>query len=847
MKTTLLKKKIFPILIIGGLAYSGIAAILYGNNPPAAMTNAPNESNCTSCHGGSLNPTPANLTNLTLTGSFTGGGYIPDSSYSITLSYSQSGINKYGFELTALRTDNDAPVGSLTAGTGSATATQSVNGATRSYIRHTSSGTSGSGSKSWTFTWKAPSSNVDTITFYAVVNAANGNGQSSGDQIYAKEFKIPTSSLLPTAIIQTSKSTVCAGDTMTLYGSGTNSPTSYRWKFNQGFPQTVTTQNVVRSYPSVGTFSDTLWVFNAKGESKPVRHLTTVGIKPSASIPSISPGVEVCDGDSITMTANAGSGFKYDWNTGNPADTLQSLTVYKGGAYEVTVSNSNGCSRISSAVSLTFKAQPNSGLTSSTSKDTLCLGDSMFVFADTGFVNYDFFNGAIVVQSGSSNKLELNQVGTYSIKVKADNGTCKALSTATINKVFLNRLPAPIISCGNTTTNELNFHWNPIPGANSYSYTISGSGSNVSTTDTFVQITGLSFNSKQTIMVQAIGTGPCSEGLAAVHSCTTLPCSQFTYDIVISDTLACEGDSISLDINNISLTNYSVAFNGGAASSTKHLDFIADPFANVYTIDVLDLNSPTCPAFTIKDSIMIEEKVIVPIGISAAEICLGESVLISNQSFYNQYTLFVNSIFREFNSTGSFVVDGLADGDMLLVKAQGLACLQESAPQTITVNTPRKPGYTVSGNNRTWDFTDTTTGIQSRTWNFGDNSATQSTATVSHTYASNGAFDVRLITADNNGCMDSAKQTINSDNVGMMDIIMAQVKVYPNPASDFLQIESAMELDAVELWTLTGQRIAIKTNQSTKYEFELSGMAPGTYLIKLKWNDQESLVRFIKE
>lgn len=810
------------------------------------MTNAPGEGNCTSCHSGSLNPTPANLANLTLTGTFSGGGYIPDSSYSITLSYSQSGINKYGFELTTLRTDNNAPVGSFTAGTGTSTASQTVNGASRNYIRHTSAGTSGSGSRSWTFTWQAPSTNVDTISFYAIVNAANGNGQSSGDEIYAKEFKIASSSLLPTAIIQTSKSVVCAGDTMTFYGSGTNSPTSYKWKFNQGFPQTVTTQNVVRSYPFTGTFSDTLWVYNNKGESKPVRHLTTVVAKPTASISSITPGTEVCDGDSIVLTANSGSGFHYSWNTGNPADTFQSLTVFKSGSYEVTVTNSNGCERVSNPVSLNFKAIPNAGMTTNLSADTLCSGDTLIITADTGFVNYDFYNGATLLQSGSSNILQLTAVGTYAIQVEADNGTCSFLSKSVVNKEILNRLPAPIVSCGTATTDQVTFQWDTIPGANSYTYQVSGSPE-MSTTDTFVTVSGLTFNTTRSISVRAIGSGPCANGLLGQGSCTTLPCSQFTYDLVVSDSIVCEGDTVYLDVNNISLTNYTVAFNGGTAGSATSYFFLADPNTPAYTIDIVDLNSPSCPAFTINGSVTVETKVTLSVMYDATEICLGEEVQVTNQSFYNFYTAFVNNIFREAKATGSFAIDNLQDGDIILIQAQGLACLHESAPQAITVNTPREPGFTVSGSNRTWDFTDTTTLIQSRTWDFGDNSATASAASVSHTYSSNGNFNVRLYTTDNKGCIDSAQQTVNSENVGMLNIIATQVKVFPNPASDYASIESGIELDGAELWTIQGQQLAVKSDKSKNYEFSLSGLAAGTYLIKVKWEDQETVIRFIKE
>ena len=46
----------------------------------------------------------------------------------------------------------------------------SISGGTRSYMNHTSSGNSGSGSNTWIFNWTAPSTNVGPVTFYTIVN-----------------------------------------------------------------------------------------------------------------------------------------------------------------------------------------------------------------------------------------------------------------------------------------------------------------------------------------------------------------------------------------------------------------------------------------------------------------------------------------------------------------------------------------------------------------------------------------------------------------------------------------------------------------------------------------------------
>src|SRR5688572_12456895 len=87
------------------IVYASVSGVTNNGGPGAGYTNAPSESNCATggCHSQfSLNPTQANLSNMNLANTFTGGGYIPDSTYILTLSYSQSGISKYGFSITCL-------------------------------------------------------------------------------------------------------------------------------------------------------------------------------------------------------------------------------------------------------------------------------------------------------------------------------------------------------------------------------------------------------------------------------------------------------------------------------------------------------------------------------------------------------------------------------------------------------------------------------------------------------------------------------------------------------------------------------------------------------------------------
>ena len=112
----------------------------------AGYTGAPSETTCTSCHGTySLQTSGTNHSRIKLTGNFTNGGYIPDSTYKITVTYKESGKSKFGFQVTALKDQSGSyptPAGSFTskdtrtnAFTQSAqNSLNSLNAATSSYI-----------------------------------------------------------------------------------------------------------------------------------------------------------------------------------------------------------------------------------------------------------------------------------------------------------------------------------------------------------------------------------------------------------------------------------------------------------------------------------------------------------------------------------------------------------------------------------------------------------------------------------------------------------------------------------------------------------------------------------------
>lgn len=171
------------VAVLVGFLSSGQKTLASASGPSPSHTDAPGESNCTECHidfpvnSGTGKVKISGLPRI----------YYPDQQIPITVTTSQEDGVVYGFQLTAID-DQGRPAGTWTLQ--DTTQTQIVQGFVgpnlRQYVEHTFAGIVPTifGSKSWTVTWTAPPKPGGKISFHAAGNAANGNGETSGDFIY---------------------------------------------------------------------------------------------------------------------------------------------------------------------------------------------------------------------------------------------------------------------------------------------------------------------------------------------------------------------------------------------------------------------------------------------------------------------------------------------------------------------------------------------------------------------------------------------------------------------------------------------------------------------------------------
>lgn len=182
---------IISLLFVGTLAVSFIFSkgkydvYAFSTGSPGGRTDSPGDmSNCFACHTGSFNSGNAIVA---INSNDLANGYVPGQTYNIQLDVNNTNAAKVGFEVTAEKDADNSKVGTLLLN--DANQTQFVN--SNAAITHTSAGSvPSSNAKNWSFSWTAPNVAEGDITFYAAFNCANGNGTTTGDEIYTTSFTI---------------------------------------------------------------------------------------------------------------------------------------------------------------------------------------------------------------------------------------------------------------------------------------------------------------------------------------------------------------------------------------------------------------------------------------------------------------------------------------------------------------------------------------------------------------------------------------------------------------------------------------------------------------------------------
>lgn len=304
-------------------------------------------------------------------------------------------------------------------------------------------------SPGWSYKWKkngnyiagatASIYNATTSGNYKVVVTSQEGCSSTSNTI------IVTANANPTAIISANGPvTFCPGGSVTLNafpGAGI----TYQWKKNNVNISGATLPGYVAN--ANGTY--TCKMTNGNGCTSISNSITISVNTPKAKL-TLSGSATFCQGGSVILKANSGSGLTYQWLRNGATltgATDSSYTATVSGNYKVIVTNNCGSSTSPIKV-VTVNSLPTASI-SANGPTAFCTGSTVTLSANTGTgLTYAWKKNGTAISGATNANYVASTSGSYTVKVTNTNG-CTSVSNAIT--VTVNATIASITAGGPTT------------------------------------------------------------------------------------------------------------------------------------------------------------------------------------------------------------------------------------------------------------------------------------------------------------------------------------------------------------------------------------------------------------
>src|SRR5690606_2308893 len=98
-----------------------------------------------------------------------------------------------------------------------------------------------------------------------------------------------------------------------------------------------------------------------------------------------------------------------------------------------------------------------------------------------------------------------------------------------------------------------------------------------------------------------------------------------------------------------------------------------------------------------------------------------------------------------------------------------------------------------------------------------------------------------------NGCGSLPLAVEVTVSLGVQELDLAQLSYYPNPADSELNISYIEEINKVEVFTITGQKVLVKEFNSNEVKVDLSGLSSATYMVRIQTEKASQFIKIIKK
>lgn len=406
-------------------------------------------------------------------------------------------------------TDNNGCTGSTTvtvANVGGPTLITATTSATCGNSNGGASITASSGTTPYSYAWSPNVSSGDTATDIAAgtysVTVTDNNGCAAVTSVTVADTPSPTLS------VSSTQNATCGNDNgqITVTATSGVSPYSYTWSHN------ATLNAATASGLAVGAYSIT--VTDVNGCSGVANGSIANIAGPTLQEDVITPAsCGQADGSASVIATGGTTPYAYTWQPTVGSDN--SATNIAAGAYNVTVTDDNGCT-----ASLTLNVPNANGPTatiSATPSTCEAAEGSATVAASGGITPYSYtWSHDATLNNNTASGLN---PGDYICTITDANGCI-----VTIDVTVPGSIPPPVISCGAISNNSVEFIWTAVPGAVSYEITVNGTTQTVDASQLSYTVTGLALNETANISIVTVGSAVCGQSAAAVWSCQTEGC-----------------------------------------------------------------------------------------------------------------------------------------------------------------------------------------------------------------------------------------------------------------------------------------------------------------------------------
>ena len=366
----------------------------------------------------------------------------------------------------------------------------------------------------------------------------------------------------PCTATASSNAPVCAGQTVTLSGSGTG--TVYTWTGPNGFSSTSQTPSI----PNATTANSGSYTLTVTGNTGCTAVSTTnVLVTEQAGAASSSP---VCEGQTLFLNATGDNTATYLWSGPNgfsstsKAPTIVGASLSAAGTYTVVVTSSAGCSG-TGTTQVVINAKPTVTITGNR---TVCNGQTTTLTATgTGFTAFQWNNGANTASITITPGVSLSYVVTVMNAAGCSQTAAAPVTVNTCQEICddgidndgdgLTDSDDPDCLCNTDATGTRVYTVAPVPGATSYNWQItkqgggdftsailSGAGTNSIVVDLAALNAGGGIGSYDICVV--CNSTTCGTTPPSCKVITIRPCCDLGVNAVIASTSICVGNPIDI-------------------------------------------------------------------------------------------------------------------------------------------------------------------------------------------------------------------------------------------------------------------------------------------------------------